>query len=209
MVQEIFMQKSPIRILLTFLSVVFSYWTSTLDLIEQALSQAAITFFRYDGRLSRAKRYSVLESFTNDAFVQVILVSITCGGQGWVFNALIDHYDCHVTTLDTSSLDLTAANYAFLVEPQWNPMLEEQAMSRVHRLGQTKAVTLVRFIVKDTWEEKIVTVQERKRDLADMIMDGRRLKSGDDGRKQVLVCPCPYPRQLTLSDLALCSICVN
>lgn len=82
MVQEISMQKSPIRILLTFFSVVFSYWTSTLDLIEQALSQAAITFCRYDGRLSRAKRYSVLDLFTNDPFVQVILVSITCGGQG-------------------------------------------------------------------------------------------------------------------------------
>lgn len=85
-------------------------------------------------------------------------------------------------------LDLTVANHAFLVEPQWNPMLEEQAMSRVHRLGQTKAVHLVRFIVKNTWEEKVVTSQERKRTLASMIMEGRRLDSGNDGRKQLLVC---------------------
>ena len=63
-------------------SVIFSYWTSTLDLIGQALSQAAITFCRYDGRLSRVKRDSVLDTFANDALVRVILVSITCGGQG-------------------------------------------------------------------------------------------------------------------------------
>lgn len=123
--------------------------------------------------------------------------------------ALINYYDRHVTDLETFRLDLTAANHAFLVEPQWNPMLEEQAMSRVHRLGQTKAVNLVRFIVKNTWEEKIVTVQERKRNLADMIMDGRRLKVGDDGRKQLLVCPRLDPVKLTYPDLTLCSICVN
>jgi hypothetical protein len=123
--------------------------------------------------------------------------------------ALIDYYDRPVTDLETSRLDLTVANHAFLVEPQWNPMLEEQAMSRVHRLGQTKAVNLVRFIIKNTWEEKIVTVQERKRTLADMIMEGRRLKSGDDGRKQLLVCLRLDPLQLTPSDLMLCSICVN
>jgi SNF2 family DNA or RNA helicase len=67
---------------LKFSSVIFSYWTSTLDLIEQALKQAAITFCRYDGRLSRAKRHTVLDRFANDSSVQVILVSITCGGQG-------------------------------------------------------------------------------------------------------------------------------
>lgn len=70
-------------------------------------------------------------------------------------------------------------------------MLEEQAMSRVHRLGQTKAVHLVRFIVKNTFEEKIVTSQECKKTLASMIMEGRRLESGNNGRKQLLVCLHP------------------
>ena len=111
--------------------------------------------------------------------------------------------------LEAFRLDLTAANHAFLVEPQWNPMLEEQAMSRVHRLGQTKPVNLVRFIVKNTWEEKIVTVQERKRTLADMIIEGRRLKSGDDGRKQLMVCVIPDSLHLISSHLLLRSICVN
>jgi SNF2 family DNA or RNA helicase len=103
----------------------------------------------------------------------------------------------NATNMETYRLDLTVANHAFLIEPQWNPMLEEQAMSRVHRIGQTKAVSLVRLIVKKTWEEKIVTAQERKRTLADMIMEGSRLKSGDDGRNQLLVCRIQNPSSNT------------
>ncbi|KAJ9664498.1 hypothetical protein H2198_000149 [Neophaeococcomyces mojaviensis] len=146
---------------------VFSYWTSTLDLIGTALTEAGITHTRYDGSMSRTKRDAVLTSFASDN-VKVILVSISCGGQG---------------------LDLTAANHAFLVEPQWNPMLEEQALSRVHRLGQKKPVRLVRFVVKKTWEEKIVSLQERKRMLAELIVDGpgedaEKFK-GEEGRRQL------------------------
>lgn len=66
-------------------------------------------------------------------------------------------------------------------------MLEEQAMSRVHRLGQTKPVRLVRFVVRNTWEEKVIEVQKRKKTLADLIVDRVRLKDGDAGRKQLLV----------------------
>lgn len=138
--------------------------------------------------------------------MQVILVSITCGGQGSVFKpSLIAIYGTLIN-LTRSRLDLTVANHAFLIEPQWNPMLEEQAMSRVHRLGQTKAVHLVRFIVKNTFEEKIVTSQECKRTLASMIMEGRRLDSGSNGRKQLLVCLCPGLSSLMFSDLNICSI---
>ena len=64
-------------------------------------------------------------------------------------------------------------------------MLEEQAMSRVYRLGQTKPVRLVRLIVKDTWEEKIVTLQERKRLLADLIVDSKAMGKGEMARKQL------------------------
>jgi len=67
-------------------------------------------------------------------------------------------------------------------------MLEEQAMSRVYRLGQTKPVRLVRFVMQNTWEEKIVEVQKRKKTLADLIVDRVRLKDGDAGKKQLLVC---------------------
>ena len=85
-------------------------------------------------------------------------------------------------------------------------MLEEQAMSRVHRLGQTKAVHLVRFIVKNTFEEKIVTSQESKKTLASMIMEGRRLDSGDKGRKQLLVCLHPDTPPSISSDANMHSI---
>ncbi|KEF55542.1 uncharacterized protein A1O9_08292 [Exophiala aquamarina CBS 119918] len=101
---------------------IFSYWTTTLSMIERALAQTGIKFCRYDGKMSTGKRDQILSNFVDDPSLQLILVSITCGGQG---------------------LDLTAANHAILVEAQWNPMLGEQALSRVHRLGQTKPVKLV------------------------------------------------------------------
>lgn len=144
--------------------VVFSYWTSSLDDIEEVLKQAQIRFCRYDGQLGRSKRSQVLKEFTNDASLRVFLVSISCGGQG---------------------LDLTAANHAFLLEPQWNPMLEEQAMARVHRLGQRKVVRLVRLVMKDSFEENIIRLQGRKRTLADLVVDRSPLKEGTDGKKQL------------------------
>ncbi|OAP57411.1 hypothetical protein AYL99_08149 [Fonsecaea erecta] len=149
---------------LTDKCVVFSYWTSSLDAVEEALKQASIKFCRYDGKLSQAQRSQVLKAFTNDASLRVFLLSITCGGEG---------------------LDLTAANHAYLLEPQWNPMREEQAMARVHRLGQKKAVRLVRLVVKGTFEENIITLQGRKRTLADLIIDRSPLQQGTGGKKQL------------------------
>lgn len=165
---------SKIRVLVDCLSqlptdekcVVFSCWTRTLDVIEQALGAARMTYCRYDGSLSKTRRNQVLHSFATDHSLRVILVSITCGGQG---------------------LDLTAANHAILVEPQWNPMLEEQALARVHRLGQTKPVTMTRLIVKNTWEERIITAQERKRFLADLITNRKPLQGGEHGKRQLMV----------------------
>jgi SWI/SNF-related matrix-associated actin-dependent regulator of chromatin subfamily A3 len=83
-------------------------------------------------------------------------------------------------------LDLTAANHAVLVESQWNPMLEEQAISRLHHLRQDKVVTAIRLIVKDTWEEKILAVQERKKTLADLVMNDMRL-TGEDKKSLLWV----------------------
>jgi SNF2 family DNA or RNA helicase len=83
-------------------------------------------------------------------------------------------------------------------------MLEEQAMSRVHRLGQTKPVRLMRLLMRNTWEEKIMEVQKRKKTLADLIVDGARLKEGDAGRKQLLVY-WPLSNQCMANVLCLAS----
>jgi SNF2 family DNA or RNA helicase len=144
--------------------VIFSYWTTSLDAVQEALRPLGVQFCRYDGKLTRQQREAVLGRFASDQTTKVFLVSISCGGQG---------------------LDLTAANHAFLLEPQWNPMLEEQAMARIHRLGQKKPVRCVRFLVKNTWEEKIVILQRRKRNLAGLVVDRSPVKEGVVGKKHL------------------------
>ncbi|KAE9378355.1 hypothetical protein N431DRAFT_541839 [Stipitochalara longipes BDJ] len=113
-------------------SVVFSFWTSTLDLVQQILDVNEITYTRIDGKMSLAKRTEYMRLFQTDDTVRVILVSITCGGAG---------------------LDLTAASRAYLLEPQWNPMIEEQALCRVHRVGQQRKVTTIRYLMRGSFEE--------------------------------------------------------
>jgi SNF2 family DNA or RNA helicase len=92
-----------------------------------------------------------------------------------------------------SSLDLTAANHAFLLEPQWNPMIEEQAIARVYRLRQLKPVTIRRFVMKNTWEQRVIKKQERKRVLADLILGQESLKKGENGKQQLAVCHLYLP----------------
>ncbi|KAH8751846.1 SNF2 family N-terminal domain-containing protein [Hyaloscypha sp. PMI_1271] len=106
-------------------SVVFSYWTYTLDLVQEMLDPHGIAYMRIDGKTSLPQRSQAMGLFQQDDRVRVMLVSITCGGAG---------------------LDLTAASRAYLLEPHWNPMIQEQALCRVHR--------------------QIVEIQKRKRYLA-------------------------------------------
>lgn len=133
-----------------FKSVVFSGWTSHLDLIQIALDNAGITYTRLDGKMSRPARNAAMDAFRDDHSVQVILVSIMAGGLG---------------------LNLTAGNSVYVMEPQFNPAAEAQAVDRVHRLGQTRAVRTVRFIMKDSFEEKMLQLQDKKKKLASLSMD--------------------------------------
>ncbi|KAH8749962.1 SNF2 family N-terminal domain-containing protein [Hyaloscypha finlandica] len=126
-------------------SVVFSYWTNTLDLVQLMLDDRGIPHSRIDGKTSLPKRNEALQAFQSDDSVRVILVSITCGGAG---------------------LDLTAGSRVYLIEPHWNPMIEEQALCRVHRVGQTRNVTTIRYLMRDSFEEQIVNIQKRKKMLA-------------------------------------------
>ncbi|KIX07367.1 uncharacterized protein Z518_02020 [Rhinocladiella mackenziei CBS 650.93] len=115
-----------------FKSVVFSCWTRTLDLIELVLNQDGFKFQRIDGSKSLSQQRDALKTFSEDPKCLVMLASIDCAGCG---------------------LDLTAANRVHLMEPQWNPMKEEQALDRVYRLGQQREVLAIRYIVKDSIEE--------------------------------------------------------
>jgi SNF2 family DNA or RNA helicase len=125
-------------------ALVFSQWTSLLDLIEPQLREHDIQFTRLDG--STADRGAVVAKFQADDGPPVMLVSLKAGGTG---------------------LNLTAADHVFLVDPWWNPAVEDQAADRAHRIGQDKPVVVHRLVAKDTVEEGILALQEKKRAIAD------------------------------------------
>jgi len=125
-------------------ALVFSQWTSLLDLVEPHLHQHSIRFVRLDG--STVDRAGVVAEFQADDGPPVMLLSLKAGGIG---------------------LNLTAADHVFLVDPWWNPAVEDQAADRAHRIGQDKPVMVYRLVARDTVEERILELQERKRGLAD------------------------------------------
>ncbi|KAG0292791.1 hypothetical protein BGZ96_003680 [Linnemannia gamsii] len=128
-------------------SVVFSQWTSMLDLIEDGLRENKITFTRLDGTMQRNDRTAAMIKFKEKANCSVILISLKAGGVG---------------------LNLTSAQRVYLMDPHWNPSVESQAIDRIHRLGQTKPVDVVRFIIKESIEENILELQKRKAELSEM-----------------------------------------
>lgn len=128
-------------------SVIFSSWTSHLDLIEFALEANSFKYTRLDGSMSRKMRTQNLESFRVDPSVPIMLVTIGAGGLG---------------------INLTSANKVFMMEPQFNPAAEAQAVERVHRLGQTRDVEITRYIMRGSFEEKMLELQQKKKDLADL-----------------------------------------
>ena len=121
-----------------------------MDLAEIALKQVQIPYTRVDGTMPAKQRQQALESLVEDPRILTILISLRCGSTGYVnqFTPL----RTYIKT-DSSRLNLTAANHVFLMEPQWNPMVEDQARDRVHRIGQAKEVTTVRYIFNNTLEE--------------------------------------------------------
>ena len=125
-------------------ALVFSQWTSLLDLIETRLRETGIEFCRLDG--STRDRGAVVARFQGEGGPPVMLISLKAGGVG---------------------LNLTAADHVFLCDPWWNPAAEAQAADRAHRIGQDKPVFVYRLVANDTVEERIVALQEKKRALFD------------------------------------------
>jgi len=132
-------------------ALVFSQFLGMLALIKQKLEELNIPFVYFDGSTSAADREKAVQEFQNNTEIRVFLISLKAGGVG---------------------LNLTAADYVYIVDPWWNPAVEQQAIDRTHRIGQTNNIFAYRMICKDTIEDKIVQLQERKRSLArDLIAD--------------------------------------
>ncbi|KAK4233542.1 DNA repair protein rad5 [Achaetomium macrosporum] len=129
----------------TVKSVVFSQFTSFLSLIEVALGRANMSFLRLDGSMAQRARAAVLNEFSESKKFTVLLISLKAGGVG---------------------LNLTSAKRVYMMDPWWSFAVEAQAIDRVHRLGQEDEVKVYRFIVKDSVEQRMLKVQERKKFLA-------------------------------------------
>jgi SNF2 family DNA or RNA helicase len=127
--------------------LVFSQFTSFLAILRRRLDAAGTVYEYLDGRTT--DRQARVQRFQEDPDCKLFLVSLKAGGQG---------------------LNLTAADYIYILDPWWNPAVEAQAVDRAHRIGQTRRVFAYRLIARDTVEEKIVALQDRKRDLADSIV---------------------------------------
>lgn len=132
-------------------ALVFSQFLGMLALIRAKLDELGVKYEYFDGSTSAPDREKAIQSFQNDDQVRVFLISLKAGGVG---------------------LNLTAADYVYIVDPWWNPAVEQQAIDRTHRIGQTKNIFAYRMICKDTIEDKIIQLQEKKRALAkDIISD--------------------------------------
>src|SRR5882757_2078509 len=135
-------------------ALIFSQFLGMLALIKERLKELDVKYEYFDGSTSAQERERAIQSFQSDDSCRVFLISLKAGGVG---------------------LNLTAADYVYIVDPWWNPAVEQQAIDRTHRIGQTKNIFAYRMICKDTIEDKILQLQEKKRVLA------RDLIADDDG----------------------------
>lgn len=126
-------------------ALVFSQFLGMLDLIRKKLTEDGVPFEYFDGSTSPIERERAVQNFQNNDDCRVFLISLKAGGVG---------------------LNLTAADYVYIVDPWWNPAVEQQAIDRTHRIGQTKNIFAYRMICVDTIEDKILQLQEKKRLLA-------------------------------------------
>lgn len=139
-------------------TIVFSQWTSFLDILEPHLTKHNLIYTRLDGRLSPTKRDIAIESLTSDPQTTVLLASLSACSIG---------------------VNLTAANQVILSDSWWAPAVEDQAVDRVYRLGQKRECRVVRFVMEGSIEEEVLSVQKRKRELV-----GVAFAEGDAARRR-------------------------
>ena len=138
--------------------LVFSQFTSALKNIEQNLEEKGINYIYLDGSIGSKERVELVKKFNEEPLISVFLISLKAGGVG---------------------LNLTSASVVIHFDPWWNPAIENQATDRAHRFGQKNVVEVIKLISKDTIEEKILLLQEDKKELIESLMDEKEM----DGKK--------------------------
>jgi len=138
-------------------ALVFSQFTSYLDIVEAGLKRHGLACLRLDGSTPVPQRKDLVHSFQNSELPTVFLISLKAGGKG---------------------LNLTRATYVYHLDPWWNPAVENQASDRAHRIGQTRQVTITRLIMRHTIEEKMMALKEQKLKLYKAILDEGSAGSG-------------------------------
>ncbi|MGN0298395.1 MAG: SNF2 helicase associated domain-containing protein [Lachnospiraceae bacterium] len=144
--------------------LLFSQFTSMLELIEEELNQRNIAYCKLTGATSKEERAMLVRKFQNEN-IPIFLISLKAGGTG---------------------LNLTAADIVIHYDPWWNVAAQNQATDRTHRIGQTRAVTVYKLIAKNTIEEKILQLQDRKKELADQILTGEGANIGAMSKDEIL-----------------------
>ncbi|XP_055971258.1 transcription termination factor 2 [Sorex fumeus] len=134
-------------------SVIVSQWTSMLKVVALHLKRQGLTYATIDGSVNPKQRMDLVEEFNSSRGPQVMLISLLAGGVG---------------------LNLTGGNHLFLLDMHWNPSLEDQACDRIYRVGQEKDVVIHRFVCEGTVEEKILQLQEKKKNLARQVLSGSK-----------------------------------
>jgi SNF2 family DNA or RNA helicase len=143
-------------------ALVFSQFTSFLDIVRQRLDKDGMRYEYLDG--ATRDRQARVQSFEQDAGCKLFLISLKAGGVG---------------------LNLVSADFFFLLDPWWNPAVEAQAIDRTHRIGQTRHVFAYRLIARDTVEEKVLDLQANKRLLADTVINQDNSLLSQMGRKEL------------------------
>lgn len=140
-------------------AVVVSQWTAMLKIIKVHLKDEGLSFTEITGQVNIATRGEVVKSFNKDkSGPQIMLLSLAAGGVG---------------------LNLVGANHLFLLDMHWNPQLESQACDRIYRVGQTRDVRIHKFLVKETVEERIHALQQKKLSLAESVLSGAKSRGGN------------------------------
>ena len=144
--------------------LLFSQFVSMLELLAEDLKAQNIPFYTITGSTPKEERLALVKTFNEDS-TPVFLISLKAGGTG---------------------LNLTGADVVIHYDPWWNLAVQEQATDRAHRIGQTRVVTVYRIIARHSIEEKILRMQETKRDLADQILEGAQGAIGSMSREELL-----------------------